>query len=684
MTSGSLKEIISVSIGSSLRDHTFESEFLGERYLIRRIGTDGDKQKAWELIKEYDNKASAIGLGGIDAFIQVGDRTYVHKDGMKLMRAAKHTPVVDGSGLKHTLERWAIACLHNVHPEILKNRRVLVMSGIDRSAMAEVISEFSSKIYFGDFLFNLRLSIVINNLVLLKRIARCVLPILCKLPFEWIYPTGRRQETRRERYTSVFNKSEVIVGDFHQIRRYAPLDLKGKTIITNTVTEDDRKDLKSRGVEWLITTTPVMDGRTFGANVLEALFMAHLTSQGYELDQTVRPSVTLRDEYLNLILESGIEPSIEQLNPVEEKVINQFAFVVHPLKLSDVFEIKAFRWLRNLPPALLEMALAQLPPVHVSRTSVITTPDGKQTQGSLYALIMTPKMMMRLPEERVYTDLIKIANLAKQRSIGIMGLGAFTSVVGDAGVSVAKRSPIPVTSGNSLTIWATVETAKQACKLMGIKFAGASVMVVGATGSIGKAITRMLAPQVSRIVIISRRPERVLEFSREIQSVCPDVNSGTVVDTLIGEMDLVITTTTDPDGVIDVMALKPGCVVLDVAMPPDVSKEQAERRDDVLIIESGEIRIPGEVDWGVNLGLPPNIAYACLAETILLAVCGRFESYTLGRELDIEKIRKIGELAVQNGFELSEPISFGRMLSRDDITAIRSRAQSKSKNIVVE
>ncbi|MCD6217336.1 serine carboxypeptidase [bacterium] len=678
MTSGSLKEIVSVSIGSSLRDHTFECEFLGERYLIRRIGTDGDKQKARELIKEYDNKASAIGLGGIDVFFQVGNRTYVHKDGMRLMKAAKKTPVVDGSGLKHTLERWAIAYLHNVHPEILKNRRVLVMSGIDRSAMAEVISEFASKVSFGDFLFNLRLSIVIKNLASLKRIARYVLPILCKLPFEWIYPTGRRQETRHERYTSVFKKSDVVVGDFHQIRRYAPLDLKGKSIITNTVTADDRKDLKSRGVEWLITTTPIMDGRTFGANVLEALFIAHLTSQGYELDREVRPSVTLRDEYLNLILESGIEPSIEQLNPVEEKVTNQFAFVVHPLKLSDVFEIKAFRWLRNLPPALLEMALAQLPPVHVSRTSVITTPDGKQTQGSLYALIMTPKMMMRLPEERVYTDLVKIANLAKQRSIGIMGLGAFTSVVGDAGLSVAKRSPIPVTSGNSLTIWATVETAKQACKLMGIKLSSASVMVVGATGSIGKAITRMLAPQVGRMVIISRRPERVLEFSREIQSVCPDVNSGTVVETLIGEMDLVIATTTDPDGVVDVMALKSGCVVLDVARPPDVSKEQAERRDDVLIIESGEIRIPGEVDWGVNIGMPPNIAYACLAETILLAVSGRFESYTLGRELDIEKIRKIGELAIQNGFELSEPISFGRMLSREDITAIRNRAQSKS------
>lgn len=684
MASGQLKEIVSVSIGSSLRDHSFECEFLGERYFIRRIGTDGDKQKALELIKNFDGEASAIGLGGIDVFFQVGNKTYVHQDGMKLMKAASKTPVVDGSGLKHTLERWAVAYLHNAHPEILNDKRVLVMSGIDRSAMAEVINEFTSDISFGDFLFNLRLSIVIRNLASLQKTAKIILPIICRLPFEWIYPTGLRQETRHERYPNVFKKAEVIVGDFHQIRRYAPMDLKGKTIITNTVTEDDRKDMKSRGVKWLITTTPVMDGRTFGANVLEALFAAHLTSQGYDYDPDIHPSFALRDEYLNLILDSGIEPSIELLNPVEMQVKNQFAFVVHPLNLSDVFRIKAFRWLRNLPPALLEMALAQLPPIHVSRTSVITTPDGKQTKGSFYGMIMTPRMMMRLPEERIYSDLLKIAKLAKQRSIGIMGLGAFTSVVGDAGITVEKRSPIPVTSGNSLTIWATVETAKRACKQMGIKLADSSVMVVGATGSIGKAITRMLAPHVGKMVIVSRRPERVLEFTREIQSVCSDVSSGTSVDSFIREMDLIITTTTDPDGVIDVMKLKPGCVVLDVAMPPDVSKEQADRRDDVLIIESGEIRIPGDVDWGVNLGLPPNIAYACLAETILLAITGRFESFTLGRELKIEKIKEIGDLAIENGFDLSEIISFGKILTADDINEIRKRARSKSEKKVVE
>ncbi|MFH1515960.1 MAG: hypothetical protein ABIG42_10935, partial [bacterium] len=388
MTNPSIKEVISISIGSSLRDHSFECNFLEQEFRVRRIGTDGDKRKARELIKKYDGIASAIGLGGIDVFFQVANRTYAHNDGLKLFRTAVKSPIVDGSGLKNTLERWAIAFLHNAHPELLENRRVLVMSGIDRWAMAEVISEFSSNIVFGDFLFNLRFPYLIRNLKSLKKVAAAVLPILCKLPFEWIYPTGRRQETRHERSPLVFKKAEVIAGDFHLIRRYAPMDLSGKTIITNTVTGEDRENLKSRGVQWLITTTPIMDGRTFGANVLEAMFVAHLTSQGYSHNPDVRPSVALRDEYLNLIIDSGVEPSIEQLNFAEETVKNKFTFVVHPLELNDVFKIKSLKWLKNLPPVLVEMALAKLPPVHVSRTSVIRTKSGKETQGSLYALIM--------------------------------------------------------------------------------------------------------------------------------------------------------------------------------------------------------------------------------------------------------------------------------------------------------
>jgi len=679
MSEKALREVVSISIGSSLRDHIFETDFLGERYRIRRIGTDGDKEKAARLIREWDGKAAAIGLGGIDVYFQVGDRTYAHKDGLKLLHSATRTPVVDGSGLKHTLERWSITHVHNTHPEILRNKQVLVMSGIDRSAIAEVMSEFASKIYFGDLLFNLKLPFLIKDISSLKKIARILMPILCRLPFEWIYPTGRRQETRHARFPKVFDKTDIIVGDYHLIRRYAPYDLKGKTIITNTVTVQDREDLKSRGVRWLITTTPLMDGRTFGTNVLEALFVAHLTEEGFIVDPKVRPGIQLRDEYLNLILDSRIEPSFEELNPVIEGVKNKFAFVVHPLKLDDVFQVKAFNWLRNLPPALLEMALAQLPPIYVSQSSVIRTPNGKETQGYFYGLVMTPRMMMRLPPEKVYAGLIKIANLAKERSAGIMGLGAFTSVVGDAGATVAKRSPIAVTSGNSLTIWATVETAKRACELMQIDLQKASVMVVGATGSIGKAICRMLAPQVKRMVAISKRPEKVLEFTKELKGSCANVDGGITVDHLIGEMDLVVATTTDPEGVIDVMRLKPGCVVLDVARPPDVSQEEAGKRDDVLVIESGEIRVPGGVDWGgLKMGLPKDIAFACLAETILLALMERFENYTIGRELEIEKIEEIGKLALENGFRLSELISFGKMLSDEEIIAIRERARSKT------
>ena len=257
-----------------------------------------------------------------------------------------------------------------------------------------------------------------------------------------------------------------------------------------------------------------------------------------------------------------------------------------------------------------------------------------------------------------------------------MGLGAFTSVVGDAGVSVAKRSPIPVTSGNSLTIWACVESARQATQKMGKPLRSCRAMVVGATGSIGKAVTKVLAEEVAELYVVSKRPEKVLDFVKQLQLQGVKAEGGTSVDPFIGRCDLIVATTTDPDGVIDVMKLKPGCVVVDVARPPDVSPEEAGKRNDILVIESGEIRCPGNPDWGVNLGLPKGIAFACLTETMVLTFEKRWESYTVGRDIDVSKVQEIGELAQRRGFVLSGIYSFGVPVSDEEIQRIRARAEA--------
>jgi hypothetical protein len=108
-----MKRIVSVSLGSSKRDHRVEVEFLGEKVTIERIGTNGDLEKAIELIKQLDGKVSAFGLGGIDLYLIAGSKKFLIKDAARMARAAKLSPVLDGSGLKNTLERQVVDYLEN-------------------------------------------------------------------------------------------------------------------------------------------------------------------------------------------------------------------------------------------------------------------------------------------------------------------------------------------------------------------------------------------------------------------------------------------------------------------------------------------------------------------------------------------------------------------------------------------
>ena len=668
-------EILSVSIGSSKRDHEFEMSLLGDRFHVRRIGTDGDKMRAIELIREADGKVAAIGLGGADVYFQIGGRTYVHQDTLRFVEAAKITPVVDGAGLKQTLERWAIKWVLEKRPALFSNKKILVMSGLDRWGVAEVLGEYTNKFIFGDFMYALKIPIALKSLKSVASTARWLMPILTNIPFEAIYPTGRRQETVRPIFQKPFEWADVIVGDYHYIRRYAPNDLEGKIVVTNTVMQSDEDDLKGRGVTTLITTTPEMDGRSFGANVLEAMFVSHLASEGENVADLTEAQKSNR--YVNLILNGKIEPRLIDLDPITEPDTPKFAFVLHPVSYEMLFMSPLFKPLKALPKKLVEESAAKFPPFFVCKATGIKTPSGKEAIGYFYGMGATPKMMMKLPPEHFYRQMKQIARMASEKGAKIVGLGAFTSVIGDAGVSVAKDSPIAITTGNSYTIWALYETVKLGAEKLGINIPTAKVMVIGATGSIGKAITRMIAEVVPEIVLVAPKPERLMELARLLESQAKKENRNLVVnvatspDEFLPDVDIVVASTSAQGGIINVMNLKPGALVCDVAMPPDVSKEEAGKRDDILVIASGEILVPGDIHWGLDFGLPKNTAFACLSETILLALEGRFENYTLGREIDPNKVREIGK---KHGFGLAPILSFGKEVSDEEIARIKKRA----------
>ncbi len=674
-------EILSVSIGSSKRDHDFTTSLLGRDYHVRRIGTDGDKWKAIRLIREADESGgvAAIGLGGADVYFHVGGRTYVHQDTKRFIDASKNTPVVDGAGLKQTLERWAIKWVLEKRPGLFDDKKTLVMSGLDRWGVAEVLGEYTSKFIFGDFMYALKLPFSMRSLRTVAVTAKWLMPILTNIPFEAIYPTGKRQETVRPIFQKPFGWADVIVGDYHYIRRYAPNDLEGKIVVTNTVMEADEEDLKGRGVTTLITTTPEMGGRSFGANILEAIFVAHLKEEGESINDLTHSQ--LYDRYINLILKSRIEPRLIDLAPEHVPDIPKFSFVMHPITVEYLWRKKELQFLKALPKGLVEESAAIAPPFFVSKATGIKTPEGREIVGYFYAIGATPKMMTKHPPELFYRQIQRISKWAEKKGASVLGLGAHTSVVGDAGVSVAQRSPIAITTGNSYTIWALHETVKYGSGKLGIDIPGCRAMVIGATGSIGKAITKLLAEDVKELVLVAPKPERLMELARSLESKAASegrelkVDVATVPDEFLSAIDIVVASSSARGGIIDVMKLKSGALVCDVAMPPDVSREEAGKRDDILVIESGEILIPGDVHWGVHLGLPKNVGFACLAETILLGLEGRDDNFTLGREINIDKVKEIGEIGKEHGFKLAPIMAFGKEVSDEEIERIRSRVK---------
>jgi hypothetical protein len=301
-----MKRIVSVSIGASSRDHRVITSICGQDFLIERIGTDGDLSKAIQLIEQLDGKVDVFGMGGIDLYLYGGNgRKYVIKAALPIARAAIKTPIVDGSGLKNTLERGVVKFLCDNCDISLQTKRVLLVSGMDRFGMAEAFTEMGCNTIFGDVIFALGLPVPIYSLKNLHRLAAVLMPIISRLQFELLYPTGHKQEEVISKYDQYYRAADIIAGDFIYIKRYLPDNLDGKIIITNTVTVHDIQMLKQRGVKLLVTSTPEFNGRSFGTNVMEALIVS-LSGK--------KPEDITAEMYSDMIQEFGITHRVEYLN----------------------------------------------------------------------------------------------------------------------------------------------------------------------------------------------------------------------------------------------------------------------------------------------------------------------------------------------------------------------------------
>jgi fatty aldehyde-generating acyl-ACP reductase len=356
--------------------------------------------------------------------------------------------------------------------------------------------------------------------------------------------------------------------------------------------------------------------------------------------------------------------------------MDTFAFIIHPIDPKRDVSRK-FPFLgRVLSERQIDFFSTFFPPVYISEIEgIVSKSTGKEIKGWFVACPYTPRRMMELPERTVYRKIIQTGRLAEKLGAQILGLGAFTSVIGDAGITIANALDVPVTTGDSYTVMVAVEAIREAAWVMDIPLGSATAAIVGATGAIGQVCAELLADDVERLYLIGRRRDALEELRDRLKlGSRAELIVSTKMDVL-RESRLILTVTSAVHEVVHPEYLQPGSVVCDVARPRDVSAMVAAVRDDILVIDGGMVDLPGPVDFHFNFGFPPGKAYACMAETIALALEGRFEDYTLGKHLTRERVEEIAAIARKHGFRLSGFRSFEREVTPRQIEAVRRKAR---------
>ena len=365
--------------------------------------------------------------------------------------------------------------------------------------------------------------------------------------------------------------------------------------------------------------------------------------------------------------------------------MEKFAFIIHPMDLKRDAARK-YPILRYLPLRAVEGIARRISPTIMSHITGVQSATGAQAEGWLLGCPLSPAQLTDtslVPLPVVYDKIAAAGQLGADLGAKIVGLGAFTSVAGDAGISVAKRLEgiINVTSGNSYTVYSGIEGLFRAAEMMDIDIANARAAIVGATGSIGAVCAQLLAAQVADLALVGRDAEKLETLRQRVLAQGGQQRAALRVATdirhALREADLVLAVSGSTDALIYPDDLKVGAVVCDVARPRDVSKQVVEKRDDVLVIEGGVIEVPGNVNFNFNFGFPDKTAYACMSETMLMALEGTYEPYTLGRELTVEQVQRIGAIAKKHGFKLAGFRSFETAVTDETIASVRANAQRK-------
>jgi len=659
--------IVNVTLRAADWDVDERVDVAGRRFRLVRVGVDGDVAALARTIDEWSDRAGAFAVSGIR---EAGVSLDVAE--LREGRAAS-PPIRDDELVADILQEWAIRGVEAEMPGYFTNARVVVVGTTARDRTVAVLREFTDNVIFDDSDHGLRLpgrvrsNPVTDTVAGLGELAWRNVPGIVK--DQMAGPAG--WFTDKVAHVAA-DDADVIIGSFSDLERFGLPDLHGKAVITSTVTEERLATLGDLGADLVVDVTPQPFDTIIVPATLEAMVAAGLPA-GAELTT---------DHLARFVQDAGLEPRLLWPNGRRRK--SRFAFVIHPLSTEYFKNVEPLGMLTSIPGMgkVVEKTVAYVPPFVYSHVTGIVSATGDEAEGWLITVGGTPKEMLAHPPEFTYSRLLAAADLSRKLGAQIMGLGAFTKVVGDAGVTVAKQAPLPVTTGNSYSASGALWAASDAIRRLGILDVDddgtmrGKAMVVGASGAIGAACARLLALASDELWLVSPETAKLLQLKADIEREQPRarVHVATNPSTALSDMDLIVTATSAAGHkVLDIMDVKPGCVITDVARPLDMSAEDVAKRPDVLVIESGEVELPGEVRMK-SIGLPDRTVYACLAETIVLALEGRYENFTVGRSLSWPKVKEIYRLGLRHGMQLATISGVNGPYTDDDFERVRAAA----------
>ena len=680
-----MKHILSLAYAS--RNTNFDQilEFEGHKIRITQFSTGFNFNLTRELIKKYDGECDLICLSGIPHRIHLPKRDIVNPTSNKLKLSAQNTPILDGEILEEVYLPWMLRQVYLKEPELIANKKISLYCGSQFIHCLDVMKEFGSDLRLADPFYFFHMPAILRNKKNLEQFLFLTSNFLKKMNFrKETLPLFSNKENILTKGLRRFFSSHIFVGTGATISNVDLDHLRGKTLIIDFLPPLLEQKLISSGVKNIITCLPPINNFPYSNFALYEGLLQLTRNNNNPLSAS---------EILSWVGESQLGPEVKKYG--QEKSSDKketFAFIIHPLAAKMLFKARELKWLKDYSKPLEKTAeniASNFPGFFYGKIKGIKSEKtGKEVEGFIYAVPDTPKKLLEADTSTIYKKLVDLAYQAREDGANIIGLGAYTKIVGDAGVTVARRSPIPVTTGNSLSAASTLWAAKLAVEKIGLikkekgKWQG-TAMIVGATGSIGAVSAKVMASRWKEIILVAPRGYKLLELKNEIEKIAPETHYKIATSPekeLVAQCDLIITTTSaQGKKILEIDDVKPGCVICDVSRPFDIQEEDALKRPDVMVIASGEVQLPGKIESKVDLGLEGNVVYACLAETALLALNGTLENFTLSRNINYKKVLEIDKMAAKHGVRLSAIMGHSGFVNDEEFRLCKEHAQERLK-----